>query len=306
MARVDLFCVPEDRHRVILLADLLEKAGQSLRLRTEPTALPSDPLLVVSTAAALRHDWLVALLQSDQQVVAIRLDNAPLPGRCAAVVDLQSWPARSADAKVGGLVRLLQAPGAGEPPDSRSRVRVRAAPPKPAASRNSWTGGLVAGGLLLLTGMVLWALVPDSETSGQSEITRTAPELPRAAPERPRPTPEPPRAAPEPSRATPEPPSATRERMMTPPDIAQDGPPTAAAAPGTSSPAASSSAPPAAAASGNDSISRLCQAHSLQAALAWAGVLDWRQRNRLDEEPCVARLLQKPGFGPLRKALSVS
>ncbi len=292
MARVDLFCVPEDRHRVILLADLLEKAGQSLRLRTEPTALPSDPLLVVSTAAALRHDWLVALLQSDQQVVAIRLDNAPLPGLCAAVVDLQSWPARSADAKVGGLVRLLRAPGAGEPRASRSGGRVRSVPPKPAPSRNSWTGGLVAGGLLLLTGMVLWSLVPDSETSGQSEITRTAPEPPRATPKRPRPTPEPPQAAP--------------ELIVAPPDVAQDGPPAAAAPSGTSSPAASSSAPLAAPASGNDSISRLCQAHSLQAALAWAGVLDWRQRIRLDEEPCVARLLQRPGFGPLRKALSVS
>ena len=299
MARVDLFCVPENRHRVILLADLLEKAGQSLRLRTEPTALPSDPLLVASTAAALRHDWLVALLQSDQQVVAIRLDNAPLPGRCAAVVDLQSWPARSADAKVGGLVRLLQAPGAGAPQASRSGVRVRSAPPKPAPSQNSWTGGLVAGGLLLLTGMVLWALVPDSETSGQPEITQAAPEFPRAAPERPRPTPEPPQAAPDP-------PQTARERTMTPPDIAQDAPPATAAAPGPSSPAAPSSAPAATAASGNDSISRLCQAHSLQAALAWAGVLDWRQRIRLDEEPCVARLLQKPGFGPLRKALSVS
>lgn len=306
MARVDLFCVPEDRHRVILLADLLERAGQSLQLRTEPVAVPSDPVLVVCTAAALRQEWLVALLQSDRQVVAIRLDNTRLPGHDAQIIDLQSWPARSADAKVGGLVRLLQAPLPGAPPGSGPKVRVRSAPLKRAAPQSSWTGGLVAGGLLLLTGMVLWALVPDSETSGASETVQAAPERVTSRPEI--------QEAGQPAAAAGDgarhPADSVVSRDSNPdpePGLAEGGRVSGAgAALVTSRPASPSSAPPAAAASANDSISHLCQAESLEAALAWAGVLDWRQRSRLDEEPCIARLLQKPGFEPLRKALSLS
>ena len=61
MARVDLFCVPEYRHRVILLVDLLEPAGQSLKLHTAPVGATSDPLLLVCTAVGLRSPWLAVL-----------------------------------------------------------------------------------------------------------------------------------------------------------------------------------------------------------------------------------------------------
>jgi hypothetical protein len=284
MASVDLFCVPEDRHRVILLADLLERAGQPLRLRTEPVAAPSDPSLVVCTAAALRHEWLVTLLQSDRQVVAIRLDNARLPAPCDEVIDLQSWPARSADVKVGGLVRLLQAPlrapREGGSPAGRSGVGVRPASRKRPVSQNPWAGGLLVVGLVVLTGIVLWSMVPDTETGGEPEVT--------------------------PSPAEP---------AIRPPDVAQHGVvsvdagdeerSSVGAAMGRSDGIAAD--PPAAPAEvspkASDSISHLCQSDSLEAALAWAGVLDWRQRRRLDDEPCVARLLQRPEFGPLGKAL---
>lgn len=107
MATVDLFCAPDDRHRVSLLTDLLEQAGQNVRLVSEPVAEPTVPCLVAWTRRAAREPWIVALFVAEQPVLAIRLDDTPLPGPSAGSVDMQTWPARSADARAGDVVRWL-------------------------------------------------------------------------------------------------------------------------------------------------------------------------------------------------------
>ncbi|HEX7038051.1 MAG TPA: hypothetical protein VF210_19955 [Pseudomonadales bacterium] len=108
MAAIDFFCAPDDRHRVILLVDLLEKAGQSVALRTEPVDEPTRPCLVACTRRAFRESWICDLFTRARQVVALRLDDTPLPGPAAEIIDMQAWPARSADRHVGALVEWLE------------------------------------------------------------------------------------------------------------------------------------------------------------------------------------------------------
>jgi hypothetical protein len=52
-----------------------------------------------------------------------------------------------------------------------------------------------------------------------------------------------------------------------------------------------------------DALAHLCQARTLAAATAWAGVLDWKQRRRLPQEPCLATLLARPDFAGLEDVL---
>ena len=108
MSRVDMFCAGDDRHRVALLEDLLQQAGLSVVLHSAvPDRPPSDPCIVACTSRALKKPWIVELFSTDAAVVALRLDDTPLPGPCSRVIDMQSWPARSADRNVGALVDWL-------------------------------------------------------------------------------------------------------------------------------------------------------------------------------------------------------
>ncbi|MDZ7670497.1 MAG: hypothetical protein U5Q16_14165 [Gammaproteobacteria bacterium] len=114
MLSIDLFCAADDQHRVKLLAEVLGdvqqalQSGQAVTLRAGPVAQPSDPCLVACTARALRAPWIQALFRADHTVVAVRLDDTPLPGPCTRIVDIQTWPARSADGDVEALAVWLQ------------------------------------------------------------------------------------------------------------------------------------------------------------------------------------------------------
>jgi hypothetical protein len=55
----------------------------------------------------------------------------------------------------------------------------------------------------------------------------------------------------------------------------------------------------------SDALSHLCQARTVDAARAWAGVLNWKQRRRVADEPCVLRLIGRPGFEALEQLLDL-
>ncbi len=301
MDAVDFFCAADDQHRVILLTDLLERAGQTVRLRSEAVAHPTDPCVVACTRRVLREPWIVDLFTSGPDgagpdVLAIRLDDAPLPGRCARVVDMQSWPARSADRKVGSVVRWLEharlAKALREVPDDSATAppRLRRRPGRRRAPRDTrnLASALVILGLVVGTVALLRLAAPDAGS-------RTVPDA--ALPEAPAPSPE----RPDTPRGPDPPPAAGTETPVDPsvavvPLAGGEGHGPVAARGTDGSPPTASSITDAAGPDGGDSLAHLCNARTVAAAEAWARALDWRQRRRAAVEPCVALLLRRPGY----------
>jgi hypothetical protein len=58
-----------------------------------------------------------------------------------------------------------------------------------------------------------------------------------------------------------------------------------------------------ASARGDDSLSHLCRARSLAAAIAWYRVLTREQRQRAPDLECVRALLRQPGFELLQEEI---
>lgn len=297
MQSIDLFCAADDQHRVKLLAEVLGdaqqalQAGQTVKLRAGPVAEPSNPCLVACTARALRAPWIRALFRVDHTVVAIRLDDTPLPGPCTRRVDIQTWPARSADSAVEALAVWLQnlkdggtahasrsagvadaapardSPG-GEVPSGTPRVRP--APARSDLKRGLLLLGLVVGGLGLL-----W-LSAQRQSPAPADHAEQAPDTAAAA-------------------------------------APASGAYGAEAGRGSVDDAAMPLLPaplplpvPAATAGYADALDHLCRAQTPAAARAWAGVLDWKQQRRAAQEPCVRALLERPGFEALEALLDLS
>jgi hypothetical protein len=324
MSRVDMFCAGDDRHRVALLEDLLQQAGLSVVLHSAvPDRPPSDPCIVACTSRALKKPWIVELFSADAAVVALRLDDTPLPGPCSRVIDIQSWPARSADRNVGALVDWLIRHGHGArsgagaaapagapnpaadaaiPAGSKASSRHQDAPPAAAAPRRRRLPGgasetrrvLVIVAILVAGGVLLWSSRPErggsarlDDPAAEEVSTLEAPAIPRVSagvvvPPGPRePTPAMDGGTPVSAGSSVD----TAGRVDT---GAQRALPTAAPVP--------DSLPPRPDMGHDDALAHLCAANSLQAARAWAAALNWKQRRRAADEPCVARLLARPGY----------
>ncbi len=315
-ASIDMFCAADDEHRVVLLVELLQRAGQAVVLRPGPVADPTNPLLLACTRRSLAEPWVTALFAGPRDVVAVRLDTTPLPQPCARVIDMQNWPARSADRKVAALVRWLVQHGgagvaaggaevsAGDRSAAHGPGSETAAPlhRRPRQRTSDGLRALLVIGVLVLVGGLLWLSAPEPGERGDGVEPRDpARELavPGAAGDAAAGTPDPapsvpgsvgPAAGADMSTVagvTQAPASATAEAAA----LAEAGAADAAQA--------AAAGPPDAA----DALAHLCNARSLEAARAWAGTLNWRQRRRLPEEPCVAQLLARPGFEALRTLL---
>ncbi|MEQ8858695.1 MAG: hypothetical protein RIC56_08610 [Pseudomonadales bacterium] len=323
MSGIDMFCAADDQHRVVLLVDLLQRAGQRVELRPEPTPEPTDPCLVACTRRALAEPWIAELFARGTDVVAVRLDGTPLPGPCARSIDMQNWPARSADRQVAALVGWLLQHGSGaasvEVAGLASGSRLEADRHVPVRRRRQRSSDSVRALLVLvvlvLGGGLLWLSAPEPGSRDHDEaatsIMLDSPALAPVSGDGPGgaaaasseigsvaagaasspPPAEPTAAEPAPAEPTPAGPPADQPR----PEQAPAQPP----APLSAQPAA---APPPQTA---DALAHLCNARSVAAARAWAAALNWKQRRRLPDEPCVRRLLERPGFSELEELVEV-
>lgn len=315
MAPIDLFCVPEDRHRIVLLADLLNRAGQDVVLREALVGTPSEPRLVACTGRSLRAAWVRELLAAPGATVALRLDGVVLPAHCQQVVELTTWPARSADRQLGGLVRWLRDPGSADlsRPGSTSQRRGATAVVGGARHRAArtpgrrWLPAVTVVSLLGLTTLLLWSLArepdvprrPSQSAAGPDTETGRAVAIRDASPSAPRGTLQSDRTG------------AALSGAVTATAVTSGSPDQEAALRAPGPPAASdpeSDALVAAAASGGfrSSLSHLCEARSPAAARAWAQALNWRQRLTVGEVQCVAQLVARPGYEGLRGLLDLS
>jgi len=334
MSRVDMFCAGDDRHRVALLEDLLQRAGLSVVLHSAaPDRAPSDPCIVACTGRALKKPWIVELFAADVAVVALRLDDTPLPGPCSRVIDMQSWPARSADRNVGALVDWLVRHNHGSGSVPAAAAVALAGAPGPAASAVTAAGPsassrqqdvspaaagqrrrrgrssasearrvLIILAILVAGGALLWSSRP--ERSAATQLEESVAE----------------QASPSEAAAVP-PPDAGVAAPLEPQE------PTAVAAtpagPGGGSVVAETASPSALETAEHpdtdtpgsprphldvghaDALAHLCAANSLRAARAWAAALNWKQRRRAADEACVARLLARPGYQTLAALLGL-
>lgn len=307
MAAMDFFCSADDRHRVILLVDLLERAGQRVTLRCEPVADPTRPCMVACTRRALREPWILDLFHhTAPSLVVVRLDEAPLPGPCARIIDMQAWPARSADRQVGALVQWLQhgggppaggggaRGGAGKPGNRGSAAGTRGTRVRAVQRPRNVLGGLGVLVLLVVGGVLLYLAVPErraNSTDRAGGVSRIEPEQqdgggPAAA-------------------APPAGPGASITVSAVPASagVASDSaaPLDMAAPVPADSPPAPLAVPPSR--DHLDALAHLCRARTPEAARAWAGALNWKQRRRLPHEPCVHRLVQQAGYESLAEVL---
>jgi hypothetical protein len=298
----DLFFLESDRHRVVLLAQLLKRLGISANLTSKPTESRSDPALVICTTASLRERWLTDLFGHSGRAVALLLDNAPLPRLCTQAVDLTSWPARSADAEVAGLVRWLKSPepvvdfgvaAARRLKSSRAEETLAGHVADKRDGPSPWlTAGLLAA-LVTGFGLLLWSSMPDGEaTESAAAKLEEAVELEGAA---------------------------QLEAPVEPGSLPQSAADTVSTAGGrTDGPGAPQTSerdqPSAGTASAeqqaafrhhNDALSRLCRAPSPASASAWLGTLNWQQRRGLEHAPCIAQLAARPGFEQFANALEL-
>lgn len=197
MAALDLFFSPEDRHRVILLQQVLEDAGVGLRLHTETFEPESRPVLGVLSEHV--ESWMVRqAIASADELIWLRLDNSPLPAPARQALALQNWPGRSADLAIAELVEALrrgwQPPAervgtdsaGAEPDDPIETLREPGQSPEPvegitaaepvgsirrgAAERAELGGRLVGLLIVLLIVAGFWSLsrlAPASETASE-------------------------------------------------------------------------------------------------------------------------------------------
>lgn len=300
MAQQPLFCVAEDRHRAVLLTGALSDLGIPVVQANQPGEPQRQPALVLWTRRAAEAPWLARIFENYPETIALVLDDVALPSACTRSVPLQSWPARSADASIGALARWLKNPARARTPfdSTRTQTGPRSSPADktPGADRTA-TGnsaaqdrsrqaafGIIAACLLLLVVVLmtdseleLESDNPDSATvadisSERSPASATVPDLVG-------------------SQTAPDKPEAT---LGEPAD----------ALPARTEPARAARVEPVSGKStaGDDSLSHLCRARSLAAALAWYRVLTPAQQRLAPTLDCVQALLARPGFTALEEA----
>ncbi|MDH3641754.1 MAG: hypothetical protein OES38_06640 [Gammaproteobacteria bacterium] len=281
----DLIFLESDRHRVVLLARLLNGLGANVGLGTEPSMPRSDTVLVVCTSAAINEPWLTSLFTDYPNAVALLLDGVELPRPCTRAVDLTSWPARSADAAVRSLARWLKKPemdrAFGVPAARRFKKGSKSGSRKKRDGPGPWVTASLLFGLIAGFGLLLWSTVPGDDEVDQSTTADTASdrrvEIGIGAE------------------------SGDKLGDSVASSVAAGGGTAAGDGSGQDTPETALDSDlfetaPGRQVGGNDALSRLCRAADPASASAWLGALNWKQRARLDAAPCVRQLAARPGF----------
>ena len=315
MASLQLHSAQEDRHRAVLLVDFLNTLGTRCELNDSPTAEPGAPVMVLWTRAAAGTPWLLDLFTASADSVALVIDSVALPARCERAVDLTSWPARSADSQVAGLVRWLGAPQPGGDFGRATQRRLKKRQireKKPVARAKTRTvdrtgiGALVV--LVIVVALVSGVILRDDPNA--TEVASIA--------------------APAQTRGLPVPQSSVVSTNRSSSSSAATGPgtgsisgnareassstssageavepvsaPVAESAPVPVPPPPPAAPPP----EQRSSLAHLCQARSLAAAVAWYRVLEPSARARAAQSECVRELLQREGYEPLGELMAQS
>ena len=316
----------EDRHRAVLLTGALSDLGIPVEQVSEPDQPRQQPALVLWTRRAAEAPWLARVFENYPDSVALILDDVALPAACTRSLPLQSWPARSADASIGALARWLKNPDRTRAPFDkrmadagarRSRTGDASGPNRDATGgslgqdRSRQVAFGIIGACLLLLFVVL---ITDSEPVTESDSSGVALVTDASA---------------EPLTSNADGPDQAASQTAAERAILKtasgknlpaggSAPRTAAVSdqPGTLliEPVAESTAGSEAAraasverasgksTAGDDSLSHLCRARSLAAALAWYRVLTPAQQRLAPELDCVRALLARPGFAALEEA----
>ncbi len=313
MGAQQLFFAADDQHRAVLLAGCMEDMGQPVALVAAAETVRASAL-VLWTQRAARTPWLAGVFEQHPDAIALVLDQAPLPPACQRVVHLSTWPARSADASIGALVRWLKDSSAPVPFARVDR----------GGRREPGSGSALA--ILGIVAVLLGALLLSERVSEPDDAPTDLP-TPRAASQ----------AALERQSGASRDARAGAELSIA---VAAGGPPAAASSVAEGEPSQAAASADAVAEAGtlrargagedpapepgsqsdvgrsalraaparlelraSDSLAHLCRARSLAAARAWYGVLTARQKRLAATLPCVRALLERPGFAALREEI---
>ncbi len=322
MARITLFCLRELRHRVDLLADMLDQNGIAVEVLSQTESRISDPTLIVCNAEALQTPWVQAIFEREVRVAALLFENVAVPESCAHVVDLCAWPARSADRNLIDLISWLNRSPVVSAPLPQDKVV-----PTAESRGSNYNKGrrwlrIVGSGVtvIALMGLLMWAAdsgrgTAEKKLSEQSVVVLDA-ETAELLPGEPLGVAVPPQrklvvkgGSSQSSGVGRQPETGYREQDLVTQDQATDtvtvgGRTTAILAPTpVPIPANHHDSAHVIASPGNDSLSRFCRARDLASATAWFGTFTWKHRQQLEQVVCVQSLLDRPGFETLRRHL---
>ncbi len=320
MPRITLFCQPELRHRVDLLANMLDQNGIAVEVVSETSSEISDPVLVVCSERALQTPWIQAIFRREVRIAALLFEKVAIPEGCAYVADLCAWPARSADRNLIDLISWLN----GYPVVAAAAVQIEKVPATVDAVSRLKRGRSpvrIVGSTVIvvaLMGLLMWAadsgrgavekklaeedVVPDlGDSSGALVLAEKDPLLEAPGVRR--------------SLAVIGDDSEfSRRRQPQAGDqsgdflIHREATDTVTAGGTATGTSTLASAPipgrdpdgNLTASLGNDSLSRFCRARDLASATAWLGTFTWKHRRQLERVACVQDLLKRPGFEVLR------
>jgi len=287
MSQQQLFCVADDRHRAVVLTGCLADLGNPVERIDHPANPTSQPALVLWTRRAARTPWLIDLFERFPATIALVIDDVPVSLACRRAVRLENWPARSADASVGALVRWLQDPERSASPFSGSNGAAKkdSAQIKPGNKVANKAAYLVISVcLLLLITLVITQAGPQPERGGEEPFRES-------------------------TTATVDTPAeqtslvqSVRQVTRTAGNIAEGDLPARSTPPKSTNSEGIETADPyllGKSTAGRDSLSHLCRARTPQAALAWYRVLTSGLKRSVLHIDCVQALLARPGFAVL-------
>ena len=298
MSQQQLFCVADDRHRAVVLTGCLADLGNPVDRVDHPEIPAFHPALVLWTRRAAQAPWLGELFERFPETIALVIDDVPLPSACKRAVRLQNWPARSADASVGALVRWLRSPDSAASPFSAAKTQSRK-PERANKNANQDAGKsankaayvVISVCLLLVMTLVITESGSQPEPGGDESFSQLDPMVENTVSD-----------LTSLSTALPVTGQTAAGSGLAASGVAADGSPVPVVLPVVPGPQALPAeflAASGKSTAGSDSLSHLCRARTPEAARAWFRVLAPELKQVVLQIDCVRAMLARPGFAVL-------